>query len=144
MELARYGVAPSEVYRDPRPSRVAGLLQAGRAVDARVRLENMDDDVARGGVQGEIREIYPPGKSAPKSSGVKTELVGYKRRREELLERSLQVDMEAQRRAEQAAKLQTVFQSKTAQAATAMRFRIVRDAEGNASAQLVPSGGADA
>lgn len=139
MELARYGVPISEVYRDPRPSRISRLLTAGRAVDARTRLEDIEDDVSRGGVQGAIRETYPPGKSPPPPSGIKTEMVGYKNRLTMLrIKGLLPIEKtEEELRAEQRAKLDTVFNSATAKSATALRFRVVRDSEGNAKVELV-------
>lgn len=126
MELARYGVPPAEVHRDPRPSRIAALLQAGRAVDARLRLENIDDAVARGGMQAEVKETYLDGKPPPPSK-VRTEYVGFQKRRDELLERAYPGYLAA-RAADR--ELAAVLDSKTARNATALKFRVVRDADG--------------
>lgn len=85
MELARYGVQPSEIERDPRPSRLAGLLQAGRVIDARIRLENSYDTINWGGLQGEVKEIGGRPTPPPKT---KTILVGYQMRKKLLEERA--------------------------------------------------------
>lgn len=129
MELARYGVPPAEVHRDPRPSRITALLEAGRAVDARLRLENIDDAVARGGMQAEVKETYPPGKTPPKSD-IKTEYVGFHRRRDELLERAYPGYLAAKEQQAQLAQRDAVLGSQTARSATALKFRVVRDEDG--------------
>lgn len=133
MELAGYGVPVSEVERDPRPSRVTALLEAGRVISARRHLDALENEVNTNGVQGEVKETYPPGKKPP-SSGVKTELVGYRRNLEKWQRRAYPEQFTAEqlelaREAEQERQRKALF-SLGGSDARPMRLQVVRDEEG--------------
>ena len=142
MELARYGIQPAEIERDPRPSRITALLDAGRVIDARFRLEDTDDTVNAGGVQGEIKETGGPAK---KASNIRTELVGFKRRQEELNRRAYPEEHEAHLVAERHAQRQKqmaadFWGSERVTQATALKLRVVFDEQGVSSIVAVESG----
>lgn len=144
MELARYGLPPSEVRRDPRPSRIQALLAAGRSIDARVRLENIEDDVSRSGVQGEMKETYLKGKPPPPSN-VKTELIGYQKRLQALTVQAYpELYTPAQRderhAEEQRRKADAFFGLHEGSRVTAVKLRVLRDENGNVTGFAQVSG----
>lgn len=144
MELARYGVPYSEVVRDPRPSHLAALLDAGRVVDARFRLEDTDDTVNAGGVQGEVKETGGPPKPPPKGPPIRTELVGFNKRQDELRRRAYPEEFTAllvleRRKAIQQQKAAEFWGMGSVTQATAMKFRIVREG-GEVSVVAVQAG----